>query len=1020
MKRVSIFLAICSIAFYSEAQINSSTFGVMEARHMGPGTMSGRITAIEGVNSNPSTIYVGTAGGGVWKTTNAGASFQSVFDKYCQSIGAVAVDQNNPRNVFVGTGESNMRNTVSVGDGLYKSTDGGDNWNKAGLDSTEHIAKIIVHPFNSSVIYVAAPGPLWSNSTHRGLYKSTDGGKSWNKILYINEKTGCADVVIDPLHPDTVYATTWEFRRLPYSFNSGGPGSGIYKSTDGGKSWKELSEGLPAKPFGRVAIALAPSAPANLLAIVESEKTGLYITSDGGENWKEQSATLNVVSRPFYFSCLMIDPKDPKRVYRPGFMFSYSSDGGYSFNDASDAGGWVHSDHHALWINPNNTNELYLGTDGGVYRSLDRGATWRFFDNLPVGQFYHVAYDTKTPYNLYGGLQDNGTWVAPSQSYGGVRNGDWRAIYFGDGFWSCPDPFDPDIAYAEYQGGNAGRVNLKTGTSVKIQPQPVETWDTLRWNWNTPLLTGAANGHNLYMGAQYLYKSTDKGRNWTKISPDLTTNDKKKQQQEQSGGLSADNTSAENHCTIFAVAESPLDENMIWVGTDDGNLQYTLNGGKTWINVTDNYAKAGIPAHTWVSSVEPSPFDKNIVFATFDNHMYGDMKTYLARSDDRGNTWVMMKSEEFTGFAQKIRQDRVNPELLFFGTEMGLYTSVNGGKQWFRMKNNIPWYAMVRDIQIQPQTNDLIVATHGRGILIVDNITPLREMTRAIAEKDVHLFHTPAMKLTMGNYQDGGFPSTGGWVAPNSASVPPIQYYFKDRITRGKVKLEITDQQGKIIQTLTASKRKGLNVVYWNQRMEPPKVATSNKIDQSAFVAPQVLPGEYLVKLTVGDKEYTDTLKLLHDPEDKNYSSEDRLANYKAAMQLYQMHEEVARLVDEINAKQKVLLQRIDQVKNKKTRELLKQYYDALEKQEGKLVPVGTTSLFADIKRLRENITDVYTSLCSQEAPPSNVQAGRIQSLQKEVDRAQADQKAVLGVFESRTEQALQKEGLSLSDKKAF
>jgi photosystem II stability/assembly factor-like uncharacterized protein len=667
----------------------------------------------------------------------------------------------------------------------------------------------MIDPKNSDIIYVAAPGPLWSDGSNRGLYKSTDAGKTWIKIFYINEKTGCADIAVDPSNPEIIYATTWQFRRQPYSFNSGGPGSAIYKTMDGGKTWKELTKGLPAKPFGRVALTLAPSAPQNLLAIVESNNTGLYISSDGGENWKQQSATFNVVSRPFYFSTLVIDPKDPKRVYRPALSFSYSSDGGYSFVDASGEGGWVHSDHHALWINPNNTNQMYLGTDGGVYVSLDRGATWTFNQNLPVGQFYHVAADNKDPYNVYGGLQDNGSWFAPSAKPGGIGNGDWKAIYGGDGFWVTPDPNDPNTAYAESQGGNAGRINLSTFKSVSIKPQEGPTEEKFRWNWNTPIVSGTKNKKNLYMGSQYLFRSNDRGANWKKISPDLTTNDKKKQQQEESGGLSADNTSAENHCTIFSIAESPLDENLVWAGTDDGNLQYTINGGSSWTNVAKNYAAAGIPAQTWVSSIEPSRFDKNIVYATFDNHMYGDHKTYLGRSTDMGKTWKLITSTEFTGFAHKIKEDLVNKDLLFLGTEMGLFATVDGGANWFRMKNHIPEYALVRDILIHPATNDLILATHGRGVIIVDDITPMRILTKDIVDKDVYLIPNTPIELTAGKFGDGGFPSTGGWVAPNPFSIPPIQYYLKDRITNADVKVEIYDKDNNLVQSIPGSKRKG-------------------------------------------------------------------------------------------------------------------------------------------------------------------------------------------------------------------
>ena len=775
MKKIFSFLLIIFFTPGLHAQITSATFGMLQARQIGPAAMGGRTTAIEGVNNEPRTLYIGTAGGGVWKTTNAGVSFTSVFDKYCQSIGALAIDQQNTKTVYVGTGESNMRNTVSVGDGLYKTTDGGDNWTKTGgLDSTEHISKIIINPKNSNIVYVAAPGPLWSDSKHRGLYKSTDGGKTFDKILYINEKTGVADIAVDPSDPDIVYATTWEFRRLPYAFNSGGKGSGIYKSIDGGKTWKELNNGLPAKPFGRTAITLAPSAPNNLIAIVEAEKTGLYISADGGETWKQQSSTLNVVSRPFYFSCLVIDPKDPKRVYRPGFGFSYSDDGGYSF---ADGGGNVHSDHHALWVNPNYTNQMYLGTDGGVYMSNDRGATWMILASLPISQFYHVVYDMKEPYNVYGGLQDNGSWYAPSQSAGGIENGDWKNFSGGDGFWVQVDGINPDIAYAESQGGEIQHVDLKQGKSFGIKPQQALNDEKLRFNWNTPIVIGAKNKKNLYIAAQYLYKSNDEGRNWTKISPDLTTNNKAKQKQEESGGLSADNTSAENHCTIFTLAESPFDENVIWVGTDDGNLQYTTNGGKNWTNVSKNYAASGIPAQTWVSSIELSRFDKNVVYATFDNHMYGDKKTYIAKSSDLGKTWTLFNSTEFTGFAHKLKEDNLNKNLLFAGTEMGLFATLDGGVNWFRMKNNIPWKAIVRDIQIQPVTNDLILATHGRGIIIVDNITPMRNMTKEVADEEVHVFDPKPIIITMGkNYIGSG---TGdGYIGRNTSATGTYSILF--------------------------------------------------------------------------------------------------------------------------------------------------------------------------------------------------------------------------------------------------
>jgi photosystem II stability/assembly factor-like uncharacterized protein len=999
----------------AQTDINSSTFGTLEARVLGPGTMSGRISAIEGVNAeNGKTLYIGTAGGGVWKTTNAGATFKPIFDKYCQSIGAIAIDQKNPKILYVGTGESNMRNSVSIGDGFYKSTDGGSNWSKVGgLDSTEHIAKIAIDPANSNILYVAAPGPLWSDSKHRGLYKSTDGGKTFEKILYVSEKAGCADICIDPQNSNILYASTWEFRRTPYSFSSGGDGSGIFKSTDGGKTWKALDKGLPAKPLGRTALAIAPSAPNNLIAIVEAKETGLYISSDAGENWKQQSASMNVVSRPFYFSTLVIDPKDPKRVYRPAYSFAYSSDGGYSFAEASGEGGWVHSDHHALWINPNNTNHMYLGTDGGVYMSLDRGSTWTFMQNLPVGQFYHVDHDMGKPYRIFGGLQDNGSWMAPSSTAGGVGNGDWKALYGGDGFWVTADPTDANFAYGESQGGDVNRIDLRTIKSVSIRPLQTKNEEKLRWNWNTPIVAGKANPKNLYTGAQYLYRTQDQGRNWERISPDLTTNDKKKQEQENSGGLSADNTSAENHTTIFSITESPLDANLVMVGTDDGNLQITKDGGKNWNNVAANIAAAGIPAQTWVSSIEASHFNKETIYASFDNHMYGDHKTYAAQSTDGGKTWKAFTSKEFSGFAHKIIEDPKNPELLFLGTEMGLFATLNGGKDWFRMKNNIPWYGLVRDMKIHPETNDLLIATHGRGILIVDDISPMRNLTANIANKDFHLFETGDIALSTGSFGDGGFPSTGGWVSPNAASLKPFQYYLKDRFNGGSIKLEIYDEAGKLVQSLPGSTRKGINRVTWAQRMIPPKTATgSTKRDIGAAFAPQVLPGNYTLKMKVGKEEHSQPFRLVHT-EKTGFSLEERKAQFAAAMELYDLHGKLAVLVNDIVEKQKSYKDRIAKLKNKKAVEWAKNYMDALENHRGELIPIKQTSIFADESRLREDITQVYVAICNNEAAPSNLQLASIKALQTRLEAAVNRFSQINLQYEEKLKKAFEKEKIN-------
>ncbi len=999
------FLALSSSLFnlcnaQQKSPVNSGTFDVMQARWLGPGTMSGRISAIAGNPADGKTLYVGCAGGGIWKTTNAGASFKSIFDKYVQSIGAIALDPNDANTVYVGTGESNMRNTVSYGNGIYKSTDGGDNWTKIGLDSSEHISKILINPNNTQIIYVAVPGALWSDSKVRGLYKSTDGGTSWNKILYTDERTGCADVVMNPQNPDELLVTMWEFRRKPYAFSSGGKGSAMYKSKDGGKTWTKITKGLPEGDLGRMALALSPSNPKHILAIIEAKATGLYVSMDGGESWSKQASTLNVEARPFYFSTLAFDPKDDKRVYRPAYQLSVSDDGGFSFTDASDEGGWVHSDHHAIWINPLYTNQVWLGTDGGVFLSNDRGLTFTFIQNLPVGQFYHVQYDMKDPYNVYGGLQDNGSWMGPSQYFGGVSNGKWRPLFGGDGFWVQPDPTDSNTVYAEAQGGEAGRIDLTTGLDVSIQPLKSKNENKkFRWNWNSPIYIGAANPHNLYMSCQYLFKSTNQGKTWSRISPDLTTDNPNKEKQEESGGLSADNTSAENHCTIFSVAESPLDANYVFVGTDDGNLQITTDGGSTWTKVSDNIWKCGIPTGTWVSSIEPSKFDKNTIYASFDNHGYGDFNTYAAKSTDLGKTCTRINSTEFTGFAHKIKEDLKNKNLLFLGTERGLFCSINAGADWFRMKNHIPDYCPVRDMQIHPRTNDLILATYGRGIMIVDDITPIRNMSEQVAAKDVYLYPIDKMELSYGKYQ-GGFPEHDGWVSGNSDDIPPIQYYLKKRVMTGDVTVKFYDASGALLKEIPATKRKGLNKVYWDMRITGPKTASGGtKMDQGGFIAPMVLPGIYTMKLCVGDSTYTEKINVVA-PKNGKMTDAERLSQYTAAKKCMEMHEALAVTVDSVNTAIGVMKTILDNTS--KPDKKMVAFYDTLKAFKSTLLASTQTSIFADEERLREKITRVYGAICGQEAAPSNLQLENVEDLTDQVAKAQQKEKVLIKEYNTK------------------
>ena len=966
-------------------KISSGLFGMMEARSIGPALTGGRITAIDAVNSDSRIVYIGTAGGGIWKSQTGGTFFKPVFDKNCQSIGALAIDQKHPDIVWCGTGESNMRNTVSIGNGLYKSTDGGENWVKIGLDSSEHISRIAIDPRDGNTVYVAVPGPLWSNSSNRGLYKTTDGGKTFQKILYVDEKTGCAEILIDPKTPETIYASTWEFRRKPYAFSSGGKGSAVYKSLDGGKTWKKLTKGLPGGEFGRVAMAIAPSEPSNLFAIVEAKQTSLFLSTDGGENWQEQGSNNNVSGRPFYFSVIGVDPQDAKRVYRPAWSLSISTDGGRSFTEASFAGGWVHSDHHALWINPNNTSHMYLGTDGGVYMSLDKGNNWLFLANLPVSQTYHVTYDDAKPYNLYTGLQDNGSWMAPSQKIGGIQNGDWQNVGGGDGFWVQPDRTNPDICYSEYQGGHAFRVNRKTNESADIQPQALPGEPKLRYNWNTPICASPTNPKTLYMGAQYLYKSSNQGITWEKISPDLTTNDPIKQKQEESGGVTTDNSSAENHCTIFTIAESPLDEKMIFAGTDDGNLQLTTDAGKTWTNLSGNIKVT--PAQCWVSSIEPSRYDKNTVFVTLDNHMYGDMNTYCVVSHDLGKTWAMMNTLELhAAYAHKIREDQVNKDLLFLGTESGLYVSIDAGNSWAQFSAKVPPVA-VRDIVVHPLTNDLILATHGRGLLIVDDISPLRQLTPELLKQDFAILQTRSYPSSNGHW-GGSWPSAGGFVGSNSSEDAQIIYYLKDRVTSGDLKAEVFDKDGKSLGNVPITKRKGINRINWGMRMKPPRVARGVRIDGSGFFGPLCDPGEYRVTITKGDKTYNGKIILVPDPI-SSFSAADMELQHKTVKELFKLSEELAFFNQQVLSMRDRCQQYLDSTKNQKLKKSLQGYADKFEKIRKELVATKEGLAITGEEKIRERLSELYGVVNGYAGRPSDSQLDKAKALRHDLDEQQ-------------------------------
>ena len=961
-------------------KIDSHTFGAIEARSIGPAVMGGRISALDVVNSNPRIIYVGAASGGVWKSISGGTTFKPVFDKHNQSIGAIAIDQSHPDTVWVGTGETWVRNSVSVGDGLYKTTDGGDNWERVGLDSSERISRILIHPKNSKIVYVGAMGQLWNSNEQRGVYKTIDGGKTWEKVLYIDEHTGCADLAMDPQEPDILYAAMWQFRRSPYFFKSGGPGSGLYRSTDGGKTWKKLQGGLPAEELGRIAIAIAPSRPSTVYAVVEAKKSALYRSDDLGENWTRRDSSATIGFRPFYFSLVLVDPQDHNRVYKPGLYLTVSTDGGKTF--ATRTG--FHPDLHALWINPANPYHLVLGTDGGIYVSYDRGNSWLFLNNLPVSQFYRASFDMEKPYHVYGGLQDNGSWYGPSRSPGGITNADWKNCGFGDGFWVFVDPHDSDIIYSEYQGGNISRLHRNTGERKDIKPYPGEAEGKYRFNWNAPI---HVTKNALYIGAQFLFRSTDKGDSWEKISPDLTTNDPKKQRQEQSGGITIDNTTAENHCTIYSICESPLDKNIIWVGTDDGNVQVTSDGGKTWTNVVKNIPD--LPAHTWCSWVEVSPHDRGAAYATFDGHRTGDMNVYVYRTEDLGTTWQSIATPDIKGYVHVIREDLVKPGLLFLGTEFGLFISIDAGEQWAQFTGNFP-PVPVMDIAIHPRDHDVILATHGRGIYIIDDITSLRQIAPEVVTAEVHVFDTSPVVIRpqVGSQR---FPGSNEFVGSNPSEVARVVYYLKKRHVFGDFKVEIYDPDGKLLKTLPGGKRRGINIVDWQMRQKPPKVAPAPTLAGGALFGPIVPEGIYPVKLIKGNATYTTEIKVIYDP-DSPHSAEDRAEQQNTVWKLYRMQEQLAYLGDAVtSARDKAR----DQAKRLKKGDgfvkTLLAFADKLDQFNKTLVATRTGAGITGEQQLREKVVELYASVSNYAGKPTESQLTRINALEKEIVNKNAE-----------------------------
>ena len=969
-------------------RINSNTFGAIEARQIGPAVMSGRIAALDAVDKDDRIIYVGAASGGVWKSKNRGLSFESVFDDYIMSIGAIDIDQNHPDTVWVGTGEPWPRNSTSVGMGVYKSTDGGESWKVMGLENTERIGRIIVHPENSDVVYVAALGTLWAPNEDRGVFKTIDGGQTWQKVLFVDENTGAADISIDPKNPDILYAGMWDFRRKAWTFRSGGPGSGLYKSTNGGESWTELSEnGLPEEELGRIAVSVSPVVEGRVYALIEAkEEGGLYRSDDYGATWEKKNSTTVVKERPFYFSNIYADPVDSNTVYKPSFNINVSTDAGETFRltfagGGVTGGGNIHVDHHAFYVSPEDNRRLYLGTDGGLYMSNDAGATWQYSRDLPISQFYHVNVDNQESYWVYGGLQDNGSWAAPNESPSGIENKDWVNLGGGDGFNVFTAPNDPNIVFWQSQGGNVRRSYRDTRESKDIKPLKEENTDELRFNWNTPILF-SPDGERLYVGAQYVYVSEDMGDSWTRISGDLTTNDPEKQKQSESGGITIDNSTAENNTTIFDISESPFDEDIIWVGTDDGNIQLTRNGGKKWTEVSANIAD--YPKDAWVSSITASKFNRARAYVAIDAHRVGNMGVYVYRTDNYGKDWELITDDNIEGYAHKIIEDLENENLLFLGTEFGLYVSFDRGENWVRFKGNLPKVS-VRDMVIHPEEEDLVLGTHGRGIMIIDDISPLRGISAELLEQDVAFLQMKPFLISGPIGFEQTFSGDGEFSGNSPSQTAEITYYLKRRHIFGDMFLEVYDEDGNFLKKLPAGKRKGINRVSFNIRKDPPKVPRSNTLTFGALFGPAYPPGTYTIKLVKGDDVFESQITLQFDP-DSRHTEEDRRIRLEAVNRAYDMLGELGF----VDGKAVYVMDQIEDLLEDSTLDAsltnnLEEFHASLDEIHRELVATQTGGITGE-EKLRERISNIYGSIVNYQGRPTQTQVGALDVLSSEVE----------------------------------
>jgi len=934
------FLTIIAIFFQivpASAQIDMDLMKGMEPRNIGPAGMSGRVTAIDVIDDRPDNIYIGSASGGVWKSESGGVDWEPVFEneKY-HAIGALHIYQKNPSVIWVGTGEGNPRNSQSSGGGVYKSIDGGKTWEFMGLEKTRVIHRIIVHPDNPDIVYVGAQGDAWSDSEHRGLYKSTDGGETWEKILYNNERTGIADLVIDPRNPNKMFAAMWEFRRWPWFFESGGEGSGLYMTLDGGENWKEITheDGLPKGKLGRMGIAIARSNPDMVYAFVESNKNAIYRSEDGGYTWERRVKVEDdpqAGNRPFYYAEIYVDPKNENRVYSLYSFLSVSEDGAKSFESIYPYYNYIHPDHHAFYIHPDDPSFIIDGNDGGMNISHDRGKTWRFVTNLPLAQYYHINVDNQIPYNVYGGMQDNGSWQGPAYVWrqGGIRNSYFEELYFGDGFDVVIDSSNARYGYAMSQRGNVGRVDLVTHDASFVRPVHPDGTE-LRFNWNAAIALDPHDDKTVYFGSQFVHKSNNRGESWEVISPDLTTDDPEKQRQHESGGLTIDATGAENFTTITAIDPSPLNTELLWVGTDDGNIQITRDDGENWKNVAGNLKD--VPKGSWVTQVHASQYNEGEAVAVINNYRRGDWSPYLMHTTNYGKKWRNLAAEEgIEGYALSFVQDHKEPNLMFLGTELGLYVSIDGGEKWTEWEPGYPT-ASTYDMAIQKRENDLVIGTFGRSAWVLDDIRPLRELAKkgtGELNKTVNVYPAPdaylaeirqaagtrfagdaifsgdnrpfGARLTYSVAEIESEDDGEGQEEKESSDKSNGEDAKKDK-KDDKVIVEIFNQQDEKIRTLEEKpEHKGINRMTWGlnekgvrgpSREAPPE-------DAQEPTGPEVLPGTYKVKMTYRGASDSTMVTVHSDPRIEIDQTEMR-EKYRMLKEIMELRETTGKAVSNL------------------------------------------------------------------------------------------------------------------------